>query len=60
MNDGHELFGNLRIAPFRDGHMVIAVLGETRVAAPIIGDDSGARRHDVFEGDLRRYQDGAD
>ena len=48
MNDRHELFGNLRIAPFRDGHVVIAVLGEPGVAAPVIGNDSGARRHDAF------------
>jgi len=48
MNDGHELFGNLRIAPFRDGHVVIAVLGESSVAAPIICDDSGAWCHDAF------------
>ena len=47
MNDGHELFGNLRIAPFRDGHVVIAVLGESGVAAPIIGDDPGTRCHDA-------------
>ena len=43
MNNGHELFGNLRIAPFRNGRVVIAVLGERGVAAPIICDDSGAR-----------------
>ena len=48
MNDGHELFGNLRIAPFRDGHVVITVLGEPSVAAPIIGDDPDAWCHDAF------------
>lgn len=48
MSDGHELFGNLWIAPFRDGYMDIAVLGEPGVAAPIICDDSGARCHDAF------------
>ena len=49
MNNGHELFGNLRIAPFRNGRVVIAALGERGVAAPIICDDSGARCHDVFD-----------
>lgn len=33
MSDGHELFGNLWIAPFRDGYMDIAVLGKPGVAA---------------------------
>ena len=49
MNDGHVLFGDLRIAPLRDGHVVIAVFGEPGVAAPIICNDSGARFHDAFD-----------
>ena len=49
MNNGHELFGNLRIAPFGDGRMVIAMFGESSVAAPIISDDSGTRRHDALD-----------
>ncbi len=49
MNDGYVLFGDLRIAPFRDGHVVIAVFGEPGVAAPIICNDSGARFHDAFD-----------
>ncbi len=49
MNDGHVLFGDLRIAPFRDGHVVIAVFGKPGVAAPIICDDSGTWYHDVFD-----------
>ena len=48
MDNGHVRFGNLRIAPFRNGHGVIAVLDEASVAFPVIGDDSGARCHDVF------------
>ena len=32
MNDGHELFGHLRIAPLRDGNVAIAVLGASGVA----------------------------
>ena len=48
IDNGHELFGNLRIALFRNGHVVIAVLDEAGVTAPIVGDDSGARCHDVF------------
>lgn len=49
MNNGHELFSNLRIAPFGDGRVVIAVFAEPGVAAPIISDDSGTRSHDVFD-----------
>ena len=49
MNNGHELFSNLWIAPLRDSRMVIAVLGEPGVAAPIICDDSGARCHDASD-----------
>ena len=49
MNDGHVLFGDLRIAPFHDGHVVIAVFGKPGVAAPIICDDSGTWCHDVFD-----------
>src|SRR5450759_2186925 len=49
MNDWHKLFSNLGIALFRDGHMVIAVLGKSGIAAPIVGDDSGARRDDALD-----------
>ena len=49
MNDWHELFGNLRISPLCDRHMVKTVRGESCVAAPIIGDNSGARHHDAFQ-----------
>jgi hypothetical protein len=36
MNDRHELFGNLRIAPFGNGHVVVAMPGEPGVAALVI------------------------
>ena len=49
MNDRHELFGNLRIAPFRDGYVVVAMLTEAGIAAPIIGDDPGAWRHGALD-----------
>ena len=49
MNDWHELFGNLRISPLCDRHMVKTVRGEPCVAAPIIGDNSGVRHHDAFQ-----------
>ena len=48
MNDRHELFGNLRIAAFGDGHRVKAVLGETGVAAPIVRDDLAPGATTVF------------
>ena len=48
MNDWHELTGNLRITPFSDGHVVIAVLAEPGIAVPVIGNDFGARNHDSF------------
>ena len=49
MNDWHELFGNLRISPLCDRHMVKTMRGEACVAAPIIGDNSSARHHDAFQ-----------
>jgi hypothetical protein len=54
MNDWHELFGNLRIATFHDGHVVIAALGEPSVAAPVISYDSGAQCHDAFNKTAKR------
>jgi hypothetical protein len=49
MNDGHKLFGNVRIAPLRDAGVVVTVFGEPSVAAPIICDDSGAWCHNTFD-----------
>ena len=43
MNDGHERFGNLWIAPLRDGRMFIAVLGESGVATASSRIDLGAK-----------------
>ena len=54
MNDGHKLFGDLRIALFCDGQVDIAVVGEPGVAAPIIGDDSGAWCYDAFQESAER------
>jgi len=55
MNDGHELFGDLRIAPFRDGHVVVAALAEAGIAAPIICDDPGARYHRALDEAAKRF-----
>lgn len=54
MNDGHEFFGHLRIAPFCDGHVVIAMPGQPGVTVPVIGDDFGARNHDAFHETAQR------
>jgi hypothetical protein len=47
MNDGHEFFANLRVAPLRDGDVGIAALCEFAVAAPVIRKDFGARCHNA-------------
>ncbi len=44
MDDWQEGFGDLRIAPFRDGGVKIVAPGKAGIAAPIVGDDGGARR----------------
>ena len=54
MNNVHEFFGHLRISPLRHRHVVIVVLGKPCVTTPIIGDDSGARCHDVFDEATKR------
>jgi len=49
MNDGHERFRYLRIAPRCDRHVVITSLGKLAVAAPVIGDDPCAWRHGTLD-----------
>ena len=49
VNDRQEGFRDLRIAPFRDSGVEIVALGKADVAAPIVGDDGGARRHGAFD-----------
>src|SRR5271170_4903927 len=38
MDDWQILLGDLRIAPFSDGEVFVAALGEAGVAAPVVGD----------------------
>ena len=54
MNDWHELSDNLRITPFRDGHVMIAVFCEPGLAVPVVGDDSSTRNHDFFHEATKR------
>ena len=49
MNDGHKLFSNVRITPFRDAGVVVTIFGEPSVAAPFICDDSGTWCHNTFD-----------
>ena len=39
MDDWQILLGDLRIAPFSDGEVFVAALGEAGVAAPVVGDE---------------------
>ena len=39
------LLGDLRIAPFSDGEVFVAALGEAGVAAPVVGDERRARHN---------------
>ena len=49
MNDGQVSFGDLRIVPLRNGGVDIAALGKPGVAAPVVGDDGGPRRHRALD-----------
>src|SRR5271170_3036879 len=42
MDDWQILLGDLRIAPFSDGEVFVAALGEAGVAAPVVGDERRA------------------
>src|SRR5271170_440604 len=44
MDDWQILLGDLRIAPFSDGEVFVAALGEAGVAAPVVGDERRAWR----------------
>ena len=54
MNDGQGFFGDLRIAPFHDGYVVVAMFAETGIAAPIICDDPGAWYHSTLDKAAKR------
>ena len=54
MNDWHILSDNLRITPFSDGHVMIAVFCEPGLAVPVVGDDSSMRNHDFFHEATKR------
>ena len=45
MDDWQILLGDLRIAPFSDGEVFVAALGEAGVAAPVVGDERRARHN---------------
>ena len=55
MNDGHELFGNLWIAPLSDGGVEIVASGQASVADPVIGNDSCARCHGALDKAAERF-----
>jgi hypothetical protein len=42
MDDWQMLLGDLRVAPFSDGEVFVAALGEAGVAGPVVGDERRA------------------
>ena len=49
MDDWQILLGDLRIAPFSDGEVFVAALGEAGVAAPVVGDERRARHNGALD-----------
>ena len=55
MNDGQEGLGNLHVATFRNGAVKVPSLFKRSVAAPVIGNDGGARRNDARDEAPQRF-----
>lgn len=55
MDHRQMLFGNLGIAPFRPSKVFIPALGESGVAAPVIGDDHYIGSNDFFNETAKRF-----
>src|ERR1700687_3973039 len=49
MDNWQILLGDLRIAPFSDGEVFVAALGEAGVAAPVVGDERRARHNGTLD-----------
>ena len=49
VNDGQKGFRDVHVAALRDGCVKISAFSERRIAAPIVGNNRGARRHGAFD-----------
>ena len=49
VDDRHELLGQLGVAAFGNGVMVISLLPQATVAAPVVGDDQRPRHNGALD-----------
>ena len=54
VNHRHELFGDLWVATFGDGVMIIALLSEAAITAPVVADDQRARHDGALDEPAQR------
>ena len=49
MDDGQKGFRDFHVASLRDGGMKVSAFPDRRIAAPVVGNNSGARHHGAFD-----------
>ena len=49
VDDRQEGFGDVHVAPLRDGGMIIAALAQLHVTAPVVGNDDGSWRNTALD-----------
>ena len=54
VDNRHELFGDLGIAAFGNGVMIIAQLSETAITAPVVADDQSVRHNGALNEPAQR------